>query len=409
MNTITAVQIIHDDLQQEEYYVLSEFLRWVGIHVYGYDEAGDWSSYQAVIVIKEQLSTQIQTAVKDMKTEQARYEMEALGEKSRLTYLKECLCCIFGKTSEEMTEQSDNVDVRTLMILAKIYVQSNYLSVKKRIDWFQENKEIIQVAKNEIIDIFCTVCNEAKNMMVDDQISNYFYYAKNFTAYLINVTCQSLKQEMLFDSGKCIEQLDLIRNFACPSKVYVLKGYLAGQDIRFDRDRIGYYQLALDCGEKASSAYYACIYFTQGRVYEKRFHNMDAAKLCYENAVKASPKEYRAQYKLAQIYERYKQHTEALEKYKTVQQVLAKKEKENYLTKTEYEYLYKSYSLSVNIAMSIGKVELAKEMIQRRNSLCQSVNPGSNLLYRQLLGDFEKQCIDATKARLRADLLTCKY
>lgn len=410
-DVITAVQIIHDELQGAEYYFLSEYFRWAGSYVYGYETDADWSKFNVIIVIKPQLEQktldELEKKAENNDTDKIIIFLDAMNEDNKEAYLDKCIEQIIGK-------DDSNSDVCTLKALKELYVQYDLGGLKRTCNWFKEKKEVLQNVQDKLVDIYHDLSQKASNLVKYGEISKYFIYAKNELAYWINKTCFYLRQDLLFDTEKCIKQLDYILKID-PSftNVYILKGFLASLDLHFKMDCKGYYHVAIDKLEGCPYADY--VLWQQGRFYERELHSLEEAKKYYERAVQANHKEYRAYYKIAQIYENKKEHLAAIEQYTIVCNILNNKKKHNYLNEVEYEYLYKSYYLMSTIYKDyLNNEQLANEMLHERDNIYNLVRQASlqiikNELYHQLYGKDANAYLELTYDKLSTDLLICKY
>lgn len=401
-NKIDSVKIIHDELCGEEYRVLSDFLRLVGIFVCNatyQDNRLDDDKFDFVVYIKNKNSSD-----------------ENLTKLSSI--LDKKLCVISGHNfseeggnpiyREDILKQifqsirtGDNYlmgdDIDDWNQLSDLFIKYDFVKARRFV-YFRDASEYAQEAKN----VFLKMVTELTDLQTAGRKSRYIDYAFLHLAYLINECCSYLKQNFTFDSKKLYE---LMKKSAIEyndfENHYLLMAFLAELDPVLTLNAESCYQNAAFKLESFSYANYA--YYRYGRFCEISLKDDQKAREYYYKAYRVNPKEFRAIYKLGYYALLDKQLGEAAQRFRTILKLLEKKYKANVLQEIEYEYYYKSCKILENI----GRKTWNRQMVQRYSLESRKVlqkteisNNHPNRSYSFLFGDESEERLQNTQRRL---------
>lgn len=397
---IESVKIIHDELVGGEARFLADYFRLAGIYVSectlrSNEKAGDFS---AVIVIDKELTQEEISKVNELyKNVVYLNSLVSFTNKIIKKGYLDNLLKMLAKTIPDIWENDQFV----LEKIADIYVKHDLLYYRYVYSYFYEKKELVQETQNKFVDAFI----ELSTVLEEYDKNVYMIYAKMMLARYINETCVFLRQSFLFDTGKCLEELDnALELEPYFSNIYFLKAVLAEMDEEFKYESEAYYAMAVKNLPEVYFASYS--YYRFGRYCEKVLKQEGRAKEYYERAIGINPREYRAYYKLILIAKKEKRYKEAIEYCKLICSILKRKKDNNYLHPREYEYLFKAYLEMTKIYRNNWTdVKALEEALRNRNSVCPGV--GNNGIYTQIFGADAQTFLNLTAERLNTVVLMC--
>lgn len=403
---IYSVKIIHHELVGFEYRLLADYFRLVGSFICDCtlktDPKGD---FDVVVIIDRDGSLQ-----KNRNQLMSNYpnaicldRVENFSEEELKNYLETCLQKI-----EEKFTVSFKEDFKILKEIANVYIEHDLMRARVSFSYFEnENKRNIQDAQDKFVNAYLALFKDRSEE--DISKSKYLMFARIDLARLSNETCVFLQQELLFDTKKCMDQLDQLLNMDVTfANAYVLKGFLAELDRHYKEDGKAYYQKAIDqIGDQAYSSY---VCYRQGRFYEKVERDWNKAEKYYRKAYTANKMEYRAIYKIMQIELQQGKWLEAVESCKNIINILGEKRKVNYLQEKEYEYLFKAYhEMGVIYERHLNNKEEAENAFKEREKICD-LTRGTlpNVLYDQTFGENDsKYYLEMTQKKLSDKMENC--
>ncbi len=403
---IFSVKIIHHELVGFEYRLLADYFRLVGSFICDCtlktDPKGD---FDVVVIIDGDNS--LKEKIKQLKLSYPNAiclgRVEDSSEEGWKNYLTECL----QKIKVNSTVCSEE-DFRILKEIAYVYIEYDLMRARVSFSYFvDEKKENIQKAQDKFVGAYLKLFQDRTEDAISK--SKYLMFTRIDLARLSNETCVFLRQELLFDTKKCMEQLDqLLKMDVTFVNAYVLKGFLAELDRHYKEEAKAYYQKAIDqIGEQPYSSY---VCYRQGRFYEKVEGNWNEAEKYYRKAYTANKLEYRAIYKIMQIELQQGKWLEAIESCKNIINILNKKYQENYLQEKEYEYLFKSYhEMGIIYERHLNNREEAEKAFRKRREVCDLERmEKQNELYIQIFGEEEsKKYLKMTQTKLKDKMENC--
>lgn len=397
---IESVKIIHDELVGGEARFLADYFRLAGIYVSectlrSNEKAGDFS---AVIVIDKGLTQEEISKVNELYKNV--FFIRPLVSFANKTIKETYLNSLLRRLEKTIPDMCKN-DRRVLRTIAYIYVKHDLLYYRYAYSYFYEKKELVQETQNKFVEAFI----ELSTLLKQYNKNVYMIYAKMMLARYINETCAFLKQSFLFDTGKCLEELDeALELEPYFSNIYFLKAVLAEMDEEFKYESEAYYAMAVKNLPEVYFASYS--YYRFGRYCEKVLKQEGRAKEYYERAIGINSREYRAYYKLILIAKKEKKYKEAIEYCKLICSILKRKKDNNYLHPREYEYLFKAYLEMTKIYRNNWTdVKALEEALRNRNSVCPNV--GNNGIYTQIFGADAQKFLQLTAERLNTVVLMC--
>lgn len=406
---IESVKIIHEELKGGGYRFLADYFRLAGVYVSecilkNYEKKGDFS---AVIIIKSGLGNEEVTQLSGT------YDYVVVMEDISLNCEKQEKIDYLSTLFEKIAEINPNVwqkEIEALKIIAQVYVEYDLLYHRNVFSYFYEKADLVQNAQNCLVDAYLFLSEEMKK---DGNIRAHLIYAKIMLVRYINETCQFLNQYFLFDTGKCLKELDRALSLEPSfSNVYLLKAMLTEIDENFKYESKTYYELGLKNMEDLYFASYP--YYRFGRYYEKVIKDETKAREYYEKAIRINDREYRAIYKLILYAKKDGKYQEAIENCKKICNILMVKKEENYLQPREYEYLFKAYWEMVKIYRNyLSDTEALNEAVSNRDSVCpkDSDDPESfcaNGFYKQVFQNEEQKFLELTNERLNSVVIACE-
>ena len=349
---ISSVKIIHHELVGFEYRLLADYFRLVGSFICDCtlktDPKGD---FDVVVIIDGDNS--LKEKITQLKLSYPNAiclgRVEDSSEEGWEDYLIKCLQEIkknFTVCSEENFE--------ILKEIAHVYIEYDLMRARVNFSYFvDEKKENIQKAQDKFVGAYLKLFQDRTEDAISK--SKYLMFTRIDLARLSNETCVFLRQEFLFDTKKCMEQLDqLLKMDVTFVNAYVLKGFLAELDRHYKEEAKAYYQKAIDQIEEQPYSSYVC--YRQGRFYEKVEGN------------------------------------------------------NNYLQEKEYEYLFKAYhEMGVIYERHLNNREEAEKAFEKRREVCDLERmENQNELYIQIFGKEEsKKYLNMTQTKLKDKMENC--
>ncbi len=388
-NMANSIKIIHKVTKGAAYRFLADYFRLAGFFVRdcaGQRIYGD-DNYDAVIVIRTGFTqdeldglqqdyqhkplVQMEEMFSWKEFVQERSSNDADGQdmkKPYYDYQKDYLRCVLDLLQSPLGLAAERDVFDTL---SDIYVDDSLMKYRIAYTFFYDDVEVVQIAQRHISNAFVEFCDRVST---ESKFAIYIYIN---LAYMMNETCRFLKHRFVCNTQKCIDRLDEILTMD-PTfyNAYVMKGFLAENDPALDYQAGEYYELALEW--EGETPYMAYTSYRLGRVYEKILRQPDKAEENYRRALKLSPYEYRAYYKLLLIEKKRGNYIKAIDYAKRILSILREKEEANYLQPKEYEYLFKAY---LEMAKLYGK-ELVNGKdyewaTERLHKLCGSIRGGN--------------------------------
>lgn len=405
---IESVKIIHEELKGGGCRFLADYFRLAGIYVSecilrDHEKKGDFS---AVIIIDTGLSDEQKDRLRGMYDnvvvmKDISLKCKKTGKKKYLSY--------FLKQIKNINPDIWKDEITVLDEIAEVYVEYDLLYHRNVFSYFYEKKELVQEAQDYFVDAYLDLLDKIANY---GKQNAHLIYAKMMLVRYINETCKFLEQSFLFDTGKCLEELDIALGLE-PSfrNVYMLKAMLTEIDEKFKYESKTYYELALKNMEELYFASYP--YYRFGRYNEKIIKDETKARECYEKAISINNREYRAIYKLILSAKKEGKYQEAIENCKKICNILKVKKEENYLQPREYEYLFKAYWEMAKIYRShLSDVKALDEAVTNRDSVCPMEENKKrfceNGIYKQIFQDRAQEFLRLTNERLNNVVIACE-
>lgn len=385
---VDSVKIIHDELRGGEYRFLADFFRLVGSHVCDCTLKREFrqTDFDAVIVIKEGLE---ETNVKRLEENYPKavfmggLDLNISCDENKIKYLNDCLDGIYGYYKSSNATQA-NVEIDTLKKIAAVFVENHLLKARNSFAYFYSKADLVQAAQDQYVEALLTLSKDEK---LNKKTSKYYIYATVNIARFINETCSFLKQELLFDTQKCMDEIDgALKLDPAFANIYALKGFLAEIDPQFRKGCGSYYMKAVE--ELGDQPYTSYLYYRLARYYEKVESDWNTAGKYYKKSLEVNSEEYRTVYKIMLMEKKERKYIEAIESCKKICNILDTKLQHNYLQKKEYEYLMKSYhSEGILYGKYLNNETGASKAFEDRNQLCEKIGREENGIYIQIYGE----------------------
>lgn len=407
-NRIDSVKIIHDELCGEEYRVLSDFLRLVGIFVCNstyQDNRLDDEKFDLIVYINSDKSS-------DENLSKIKSRLERIGKK---------LCVVPGRSFNNTAKADDNYrnevldivfqfisdnddylmkdDMRDWHNLAVVFLKDDFVKARRFVH-FRHASNYAKDAKHIFLDMVVSMSSIYADVQKSGRQSRYIDYAYVHLAYLINESCSYLKQNFYFDNQSLY---GIMERFAIQyndfENFYLLMAFLAELDPVLTLKAEYCYQMAATKLESFSYANYA--YYRYGRYCEMALKDERKARDYYDKAFKVNPKEYRAIYKLGYYALRDKHYEDAASSFRRILWLMEGKFEANTLQENEYEYYYKSCKILENIDRITGNHQMAEEYARKANVLLNKTRaPSSNSTYEFLFKEEAEKLLGLTRKRL---------
>ena len=445
--TENAIKIIHKEMDNGEYRLLSGFFRMNGFFVYNHIIRSDDMTfafplneheYRFIIVIADKKEYDgnkendddpwrgVKTCYGDsvvrfdpLEFNGSKSEEEEDADKER--QFKIWIQALCGK---DVKNHLADYERDYFLTCAEIYVQNHlrrYLTVIRSLYY---NERIVSLAQRAFFNAHEAFEEKCGNYLkavekINSEDENYrvYFYATYFEvdiARYINETCIRLEQQLEFSTKRCVEQLKKCAGIkdedeashnddlwlrTAQGSAYYLMGDLLDTDRNLWVESISAYVNAISCvcGERNSEdgayahmrQYSTMLFYKAGRFFERHRQNFSEAKIYYDYAHQTRKDDYRVIYKLAIVDMHFKDYCRAAMHYYDILEILKNKEKMNHLEPKEYEYLFKSYHqlylLYNGIMKVVGK---ADEMFRgcKRVIALAGDETESNILYDVIYG-----------------------
>ena len=404
INKIDSVKIIHDELCGEEYLVLSGFLRLVGIFVCNatyQDNRLDDNNFDIVVYIENEKSSE----------ENLQKNKRILGEKlcvikrdnyssdnSKLDYREWVMEEVF-----QFIERNDYYlmkdDIGDWRELSQNYLKNDFIKAKTFVNFTDDPKYPI-AAKKTFLNILSKVAEIHDKGQKSGRQSRYLNYAAFYLAYLVDESCNYLKQNFIFDSKKLYKAMNYSAiDYDEFENYYLLMAFLAELDPILNFKAEHCYQMAAFKLKNFSYAHYA--YYRYGRYCEISLKDKRKARDYYLKAYEANPKEYRAIYKLGYYELMDKRYDAAANYFRMILKLMDGKHKANAFQEKEYEYYYKSCIILQSIGNAIGDQQMAKEYARKAEEVIDNITKISNPIYNSLFGEEARERLSETEKRLK--------
>lgn len=406
-NKIDSVKIIHDELCGEEYRVLSDFLRLVGVFVCNetfQDIQLDGDKFDLIIYIEnEKSSVEIKTKIRDTYgTKLCEIHTNSIRKKTaesdRVAYRKAVLEYVFDHIMNS-SHYVMGMDIGVWKVLAASFLKHDFVKARTFV-YFRNEIPYAEEAQKDFAKIIVAISEIYNKLPQEFQHSRYIDYAYLQLAYLINETCCYLRQDFYFDNRKLYDIMEMSAiKYNDFENYYLLMAFLAELDSTLSLKAERCYQIAASRLKNASFANYA--YYRFGRYCEIELKNEKMARDYYNRAYNVNKKEYRAIYKLGYYALKDKHYEEAAFCFRRIQRLLEGKFKANALQEKEYEYYFKSCKILERIGLILGNSAMVRENAQKAEEVLEkTAGTKKNPIYEVLFGDTWKERLVKTHERL---------
>ena len=407
-NHIRHIVIIYNRFEEEKVEFLSSFFRLTGIYALllaqeALDENSDLAYEEFVIALNAGEQEHWDIKRYKEKDNWIFFTMAPLLQRGvrNEVYLLGILDSLLDLMQESSfgNEFSENVFVG-LKELARIYVYQNLLLYNYHLRLLTVKKAERTHVLKSAMECFSEAARQAETL---EDMPHVFYFRQECKRK-VNIACRLAERMKYYRASQMIadnmDYLDQNEDFTC---LWSLTGMIADEDSDRLYQAISYYRMQLEeeerLGYPEDKKFQGFIYYKMGRYYEKIEESWQKAGRYYVRAYRLAPTNYRFVYKVAFAHEMLRNDRMAEKYYEIIMSLMEPYQRENYLTPSKCEYMFKTARRLMNISLRRQQYFYAKSMCKLAIAMWEGI-PENKFIDRFYTGPEAEEIKEGMQQRL---------
>ncbi len=364
---LEKIAIIHNELQQGEFYLLRNYFSMCGISVYDYSVTKETTfdledTFDTVFIIAtksnnrnlELSKTHIEMAQRKypdsilLDGEELNWKLDKKEEDEiRNSFIEKCVDKIYALSVKKEPNIISEDDKSDLLFLRELYVEHDIMKNHVILHTFLGFPNFVRAARADLAEAYYELTDEQSVITIKNKKSDYYWYAQRHLERLLNEACDFLGADMLFDTnwiaGNLKARAEQRQEFPIfQSKIYRTAARIYECNMFYRKKCVDMYKKSAELAEGTAFDFKSNYWY--GRSIEKHKHDWTNAIGYFRKCSEKNENSYKAKYKLG-VYE-WKQNASiwhACNEFREIDRILSSKFENGILLPIEAEYLYKAW------------------------------------------------------------------